>query len=195
MTHRTGMFLLLGCALLAAPAFSEEGKSEAKTEEAKDAPKGETKAFEFGDEPKRTVTVPTAWTKGADRPMRLATFSLPKAEGDAEGGELGFFLLPASGTVEANVERWAKQFGGKDSVKGQTKVKTADGTEATVVELEGEYTAMAFGGQKPEPKKDFKMFGAIIPAKEGQYFLKLTGPKKTVEVAKAAFEALVTSFK
>lgn len=194
MTLRFGT-LLLACTLIAAPSGAEEGKSEAKTTEAKEAPKEETKAFEFGDETKRSVTVPATWKQAGEKPMRLATFTLPKAEGDAEGGELGFFFLPAGGSVEANVDRWSKQFGGKESIKGQNKVKTAEGAEATVVEIEGDYTAMAFGGQKPEPKKGYKMLGAIVPMKEGQYFLKLTGPKKTVESAQPAFEALVKSFK
>lgn len=168
---------------------------EPAKEEKPAAPATETQPFEFGKDVKHSVSVPKTWKAQPEKPMRLATLAVPKAEGDAEDGELGFFVLPVGGGVDANVDRWAKQFGGKDSIKGQKKVKTAEGTEATVVEIEGAYTAMAFGPQKAEPKKDYKLLGAIIVLKEGEYFLKLTGPKKTIEAAKAAFEAAVASFK
>lgn len=198
MSNRmTVMFAATALVLAVSFGHSEEpAKTEAKTEEKKEAPKVETQAFEFGKETKHSIAMPKTWKAQENAsPMRLATVSVPKAEGDKEDAELGFFALPVGGGVDKNVARWAGQFGGKDSIKSQKKIKTAEGSEATVVELEGEYTAMAFGGQKPEPKKDYKMLGAIVILKEGEYFLKLTGPQKTVNAAKDAFEAAIASFK
>ena len=181
------------------PDMPHDGPNRPEPPPKEDAPPpvAEQPKLEFGKGAKHQVVVGKNWVvESAKSDMRLAQMRVPKTAGDAEDGELGFFMLPSGGGVEANINRWANnQFGGKDSIKARRTVKTASGLEATVVELEGNYTAMNFGGTKPAPKPGFKMLGAILKDKEGEYFFKLTGPKKTVEAAAMEFEQMVASYK
>lgn len=178
---------------LPADALPKETKAPAKTEPVVAAP-GEGTAVTFGKEASHALRLPAGWKQEAPaNPMRLFQASVPKHQDDTEGAELT--VSKAMGGVEANLKRWAGQFGGDEALKGKRTVKTGAGSEATVADFEGTYTAMAMGPQKAEPKSDYKMLGAIVGAEDGTYFLKLTGPRHTVDLHKAAFDRLVESFK
>src|SRR5690349_6919025 len=59
---------------------------------------------------------PTTWTTMPNpSPMRKATYKIAKAVGDAEDAELT--VTAASGGVDANVTRWAGQFGNAEPKK------------------------------------------------------------------------------
>ncbi len=138
-------------------------------------------------------TLPVDWKKvEPSSQMRNYQADVPKAAGDAENGE--FVVTVAGGGIDANIKRWAGQFGGADAIKGKYEVKTAGGGTATVAELEGPYSAMTMQGPQP-PKDGYKQLGAIVSTPDGDFFLKLVGPKKTVDQYKAAFDAMVGSFK
>jgi hypothetical protein len=44
-------------------------------------------------------------------------------------------------------------------------------------------------------KPGFKMLGAIIEAPEGNVFIKITGPEKTIDGAEAEFRTMLASLK
>ena len=56
-------------------------------------------------------TAPTEWiSEPVQSPMRMAQFSLQRADGDVEDAELVVFYFGGSGgTVEANLQRWTNQ--------------------------------------------------------------------------------------
>jgi hypothetical protein len=140
-----------------------------------------------------SFTLPAAWKKGEpSNAMRKFQADVAKSAGDADNAE--FVVSKAGGGVDANIKRWAGQFGGETALKNKYEVKTAGGVTATVAELEGSYAAMTMGGVQPA-KDNYKQLGAILSTPSGDYFLKLTGPKKTVDENKAAFDALLASFK
>jgi hypothetical protein len=61
---------------------------------------------------KLSFEVPEGWqTKPASSSFVLAEFVLPKAEGDDADGRLT--VSAAGGSIEANIDRWRDQFGGK----------------------------------------------------------------------------------
>lgn len=137
-------------------------------------------------------TKPEAW-KEVDHPsrMRKATYAIPKAEGDAEDGEMS--VTQIGGTVDLNVQRWQGQFQGSPEAK--TNEKVAHGLKVTVVEIEGTFTASGGGpmmGKPGEPKEGWKLLAAIADTRPATFF-KLTGPKKTVDAARGDFDALVDS--
>ncbi len=140
-----------------------------------------------------TFSLPGNWKEVPPaNSMRKYQASIPKSGGDPEDGE--FSVLTGGGGVDANINRWTGQFGGPTSLVAKREVKTANGGMAVVVELEGAYSAMTMQGQQP-PKPDFAQLGAVVTTAQGDYFLKLIGPKKTVTENKPAFEAMVGSFK
>jgi gluconolactonase len=134
------------------------------------------------------LTVPTTWK---DVPltamqkrmaMRSATVRIPAAKGDKEPGELTVFRFPSQ-NINDNIGRWVGQFQ-KDGRKQKiTKGQTAKKQDYYFVEVSGTFKK-ADGPPMMGKTKDapgFRMLAVILPVKgDGMYFLKLTGPDKTV---------------
>ncbi len=138
---------------------------------------------------------PAGWT--AEPPsssMRVVTYRIPAASGDAEGGEVGvFFFGREGGSVDANVNRWLAQFTPElGSAKPVRQVETWKGIRVTRVSAEGTYSSGMPGGPRT-PKTAFALLGAIAEGPGGNVFFKLTGPRKTVQKAAPHFEALMRS--
>ena len=140
---------------------------------------------------------PSSWTLAPARPMRAATYTIAAAKGDPEAAELGVFYFGKGqgGSVEDNVKRWSGQFeGGKPAATKQQKVGSL---EVTRVAIEGTYVTSSGGpmmGSGPQIKKpSWALLGAIVAGPEGPLFFKLTGPKKTVDAARAAFDGVLKS--
>ena len=55
---------------------------------------------------------PADWTSKGSTRMRAATYAIPAAAGDSEGGECAvyFFGPGQGGSVRANIRRWLGQF-------------------------------------------------------------------------------------
>ena len=144
-----------------------------------------------------TWTAPGGWTIAPASPMRVATYRIPAAAGDAEGGEMAIFYFGEGqgGGVDANVERWFSQLapepGRKKNEKKETQVA---GLKVTLVSAEGTYSSGMPGGPTT-PKKGWALLGAIAEGPQGAVFFKLTGPKKTVSAASKDFDGLVKSLK
>ena len=139
--------------------------------------------------------VPARWTAGAGSAMRVASYAVPAAKG-AEPGECAvFFFGPGQGgSVDANVERWSRQFEGTPA-PARTNAVLA-GLPVTRVQLSGTY--LAPGGpmmQSTGKRPGTRLLGAIVEAPDGNVFFKLTGPAATVATAQAEFDALVGSIR
>ncbi len=140
--------------------------------------------------------VPKRWTLAEDRAMRVATYLVPAASGDAEGGECGVFYFGASqgGDVESNIQRWVSQFQGASPAERSSR--TVNGMQVSLVKVGGTYLAPAGPMmQSTGTKPGYALLGAIVSAPQGSVFFKLTGPRKTLEAAKGEFDALVASMK
>jgi len=140
-------------------------------------------------------TVPSRWSEGPASAMRVATYEVPASKGAGPAECPVFFFGPGQGgSVEANVERWARQFEG--TPKAGRTTRTVAGLSVTVVELEGTYLSpggamMTSQGKRP----GYRLRGAIVEAPRGNVFFKLTGPAATVAASGADFEALITSIR
>lgn len=142
-------------------------------------------------------TAPARWQTGPERPMRAATYLIPAAAGDSEGGECAVFANIGGG-VQANLDRWVGQFelpgGGNPQEKVKTKKETINGLAVTTIDLTGTFKGggMAMGQPSP-PKTGYRLLGAIIEAPGGEIFFKMTGPAKTIAAAEKDFQALLNS--
>jgi hypothetical protein len=140
-------------------------------------------------------TVPAPWSTGAGSPMRVATYAVPAAKGSAAGEcAVFFFDSGQGGSVDANVERWTKQFEG--APKGERTTSEVAGMRVTRVQVAGTY--LAPGGpmmQSQGKRAGYRLLGAIVEAPQGNVFFKLTGPAATVAGAQADFDALVGSIR
>lgn len=132
--------------------------------------------------------------------MRLATYMIPHAAGDAENGECGvyYFGPGQGGSVEANLDRWIGQFVQADGKPSKTAAKvekrTLHGLKVTTVDVSGAYTGM--GGpmaQTGKPVPGYRLLGAVVEGPQGSIFFKFTGPAKTTAQNQAAFNKMLDS--
>jgi len=140
-------------------------------------------------------TAPSNWKAEAQRPMRLATYTVSAAPGDSEPAECGvyYFGQGQGGSVQANMDRWVGQFQSKEAAKRDQR--TVHGLKVTTVDVSGAYSGM--GGPMAKagapPKPNYRLLGAIVEGPQGSVFFKFTGPAKTIAQNQPAFEKLLAS--
>lgn len=133
--------------------------------------------------------VPKRWVEYPNMsPMRIATYRLPKSHGDVEDPEMS--VMRAGGDVESNVTRWIGQFDEPSRPAAKRTTRTVGSLKVHLVDVQGNFTTM-----KGEPETNWALLGAIVETEGMAHFFKLTGPKKSVDDARAEFDALVASFK
>ena len=146
--------------------------------------------------------VPEGWT--TEKPtsdMRVAQYTLPKAEGDSQDALLVvyYFGQGQGGSPQANIDRWINQMkqpdGGSSKEKAKTGTMTVNGLQVSTVDLLGNYS----GGMSPDSapvdsKSIYRLRAAIVDTPKGSYFVKLTGPEKTVGHWDQAYSAYLNSF-
>jgi hypothetical protein len=130
-------------------------------------------------------------------PMRKASYVVPHADGDAEDGELTvFYFGPGQGgSIDANVDRWVKQFGDVKPGDVRRADREANGLRQHTVELDSGTFSSGMPGGSAKAKNDYGLVGGIVETPSGAYFFKLTGPAKTVKQAKPEFYKLLDSIK
>ena len=177
------------------PSLLEIG-SQAKPGPAAAAP---TPAMSAPEPVPLTWVDPTAWKLSPRKsPMRKATYVVPRSGADAEDGELAvFYFGPGQGGgVDANVDRWVKQFKGVPPDKVKRADRQANGLVQHTVEItSGTFDGSTMAGTPAKPKDNYGLLGAIVSAPGGSYFFKLTGPSATVQAARKDFYALLDSVK
>jgi hypothetical protein len=147
-------------------------------------------------------TAPPAWqARPAASSSRVAEFVIPRATGDTEDGELVVYYFGAgAGTIDANVDRWIGQIqqpdGGSTKSQAQRSSETVNGLRVTLVDATGTYVAeMRPGAAEHFNKPGFRLRAAVVETPRGPYYLKMTGPEKTIGAAGAAFAAFVGSLR
>ena len=132
---------------------------------------------------------PETWTRKQPRSnFVMVEFALPRAEGDSEDGRLT--VSQAGGSVEANVDRWRQQFGGKPEKDTQKEIEAA-GVKVQVVDFAGTFQDQAGPFAPAVERKGYRMLAAIIPSGDMSYFVKCYGPEKTMAQHAEAFEAFI----
>jgi hypothetical protein len=149
-----------------------------------------------------SFTAPTAWqARPAASSMRVAEFVVPKAPGDAEDAELVVYFFGGSGgSADANIDRWIAQMqqpdGSASTAKARRDTQTINGLKVTLVDLTGTYIAeVRPGATERHHKPGFRLRAAVIEAARGPYYIKMTGPAKTMAAAEADFKTFLASVK
>src|SRR5262245_34176139 len=145
--------------------------------------------------------VPRTWDRvPAASDFRAAQWKAPHAAGDAEDAEvvLFFFGKGKGGGVDENLDRWYGQFSMPDGRTARdaavVTIRTVNGLRVTAVDLAGTYKPGQMpSGPLPPPKRDFRMLAAVVEGDDGPWFLKMTGPQRTIAAAKPDFDAVIAS--
>lgn len=149
-------------------------------------------------------TAPPTWkARPAASAMRVAEFVVPKAAGDAEDAELvvyffGSFFGRLAGGVDANIDRWIGQMqqpdGSASKDKARREAQTINGLKVTTVDLSGTYVAeVRPGAAERHNKPNFRLRAAVVETPRGPYYVKMTGPAKTMGAADADFKKFLAS--
>ena len=146
-------------------------------------------------------TAPVAWKgRPAASAMRVAEFAVPRTAGDAEDADVVVYFFGGSGgSVDANIERWVGQFrtaaGGP--VPAPARMASTSGKlKITAIDVTGTYVAeVRPGATERFNKPNFRMRAAVVETPKGPYFVKLTGPARTVTQALGDFDQFVKSLR
>jgi hypothetical protein len=149
-----------------------------------------------------TFTAPAGWKPVAtSSSMRVAQYALPRATGDTADAELVVYYFGGSGgTVEANIARWVGQMqqpdGRPSSAVMKRQSRTVNGMKVTLVDVPGTYIAeVTPGSAERHNSPNFHLRAAVIETSNGPYFIKLTGPAKTIAASDKSFESFLASVK
>lgn len=139
--------------------------------------------------------VPKRWSLEAPRPMRVATYSVPAAGGDAEGAVCAvyYFGPGQGGSVDANLERWIGEFESPSAPSRATR--EVRGISLARVEVAGTYLAHGATMEQQGTRPNYKLLGAIAQGPKGSVFFKLTGPVRTVNAARREFDGMLESLR
>ncbi len=144
-------------------------------------------------------TAPPGWTTVTpSSSMRRAQYRIDGPGGPAECAV--FYFGPGQGgDARANVARWISQFRRPDGRPVGDAAKTREITvgdiPVTVVEVGGTFVGgMGPGAGGPE-RPDYMLLGAIAQGPDANWFFRATGPRRTLEPQRGAFDRLVRSIR
>ena len=150
-----------------------------------------------------TFSVPLGkdWVK--ERPsssMRAGQAQLPAPAQDGQAAEMVVFHFPGGGSIAANVNRWKNQFVKPDGMSeadfARQSSTTADTLPVTLLQVQGRYIGSRMPGRPaPKPIADARMIAAIIETSKGPYFIKITGPRGTVDHHQKAIDSMIQGLK
>jgi hypothetical protein len=134
-------------------------------------------------------TAPRVWKpRPSTSPMRVAEFVVPRVADDPEDAEtIVYFFGGSGGSVDANIERGVGQFQTESGgpVPAPKRTTSANGPlTITAIDVSGTYVAQIRPGSAERfNKPNFRMWAAVVETPKGPYFVKLTGPVRTVTQA------------
>jgi len=146
-------------------------------------------------------SAPAEWkSEEPSNTMRTHQFKLPKDAADKEDAELAiFYFKMGSGSVEANLKRQVGKFNpadGKDKVEEKIEKLKIGTIEATYQDVSGSFIKKAFPMAKEgTPMPGYRQLYVVFENAEGQYYMTLLGPAKTVEKHKKSFDEWLKNFK
>ena len=148
---------------------------------------------DYGQEGPIRWDAPEDWEpKAPSNDMRFAEYTVSGSE-EAESAELTvFFFGPGGGGgVDANLERWAGQFG--DDAEPTRQTREVAGMKIHTLDVAGTYDAgMGMGAEQPA-REDQRLLGAIAETSAGLFFFRLLGSRDLVTEQAGDFDAFVGS--
>jgi hypothetical protein len=137
------------------------------------------------------LQVPDGWrSEPPGSSMRVAQMAVPGAGGD---GQLTVFHFGAGGGggVDANVDRWLSQVVLDAGAKPHRETFDSPPFKIHFVDASGTVTASRVGSFPSTDQPGWRLFGAVIEGQGGPWYLRLVGPKATLEAQREAFLKMV----
>ncbi|WP_146390673.1 gluconolactonase [Allorhodopirellula solitaria] len=161
----------------------------------------------FGDA--GTLVVPADFKK-AKKANNIIDHEFSASAGEGEDVKTArLTMMPASGGVDANIDRWIGQFSGTSKKVKPTQETESGKWNVYVVEISGDFAERMgggpFAGGRFVKRSDYAMIGAILVepdqdspgqpefAHHRQYFVKMIGPAPVIAAHGKAFKKMVHS--
>lgn len=144
------------------------------------------------------MTAPAKWKQKQPRVRIIAyEFATPAAKKDKQDGRCT--IMAAGGSIDANIKRWYGQFtqpdGGDTEERAKLKKEKIAGHTVHLVDIGGTYKDQRGPFAPAVMREDYRMLGAIIEAEDANYFVKLYGPKRTIDAQDKAFQEMIKSLR
>lgn len=173
----------------------------------KDAPAAAATKIEIFDA--GTLLVPAEFKK-AKKANNIIDHEFAASIGEGKDAPTArITLMPASGGVNANIDRWIGQFSGPAKKVEPTEETVSGKWDVYVVKISGEYAERMgggpFAGGRFVKQADYAMMGAILIepdqdspdqpefAHRREYFVKMIGPQAVIDAHSKAFKKMVNS--
>ena len=152
-------------------------------------------------EGKLLLPVPGDWKVVKPRSRIIQhEFSIERAKDDDTAGRMT--IMSAGGGVDANIDRWIGQFknaegGPLDEEAKKIEKKRVGDLTVHVVDLTGDFQDSPRGPFGPKVNRpNYRMLAEIVPMNQGgTWFIKLYGPKATIQAAEKSFAKMVEGMK
>jgi hypothetical protein len=200
MKIRNSIVILVGVVLLFAacsPKMQDKKKPE-PTPLKPEAAHGASQPAAMEKQAGLIFAAPPDWTvEKPSSPSRRSQYKLPRVQGDSEDAQLVvYYFGGGGGTPQANIERWIGEFSrsnGQPVTDSKIQHKTINGIVVTTVDVKGTYASSMGMMQSDKPKSGARLLGAIAETANGPWFIKLTGPERTVARWQPAFDSFLNS--
>jgi len=155
---------------------------------------------------KYTSKTPATWQAQEIEPklkkFRTHQFKVPGTEKGHDAELVIFSFGGGGGSVDQNIDRWKKMFRppeGKthDDIAKVDTFKVGD-IKITYLDISGtyEFRNPPFDpNAKLEKRPNYRMFSIYFDSEDGPYFIRMTGPAKTMEHNKKGFDEWLKNFK
>ncbi len=180
----------------------EEKKESASAELKPEAAHGASTAATPEKSTGLKFTAPTEWiVETPSSSSRQSQYKLPRIQGDSEDAQLIIYYFGGGGGApQANIDRWIGEFSGpngKPVTDAKILHKTVNGLVVTTVDVKGTYASSMGMMMKSgsSAKTGERLLGAIAETASGPWFIKLTGPERTVAKWQPSFEAFLNSMR
>ena len=154
-------------------------------------------------DPSLAFDTPPDWKPQTSRSrMRQAQFTLPRAAGDDADGELIVYFFPGgAGDAESNINRWRGMFTTSDGapIGDEAVVRsqfTAGDLHVTMIDIAGRYSPAQMPGVTASAGGDqYRMYAAVVEGGGQQWYVKATGPARTMTEQRETFMAFMRSLR
>ena len=142
-----------------------------------------------------SFVVPEEWEREVvTSSMRAAQYKVPASKGEGMEGTFVVFR-GIGGSPEDNIERWIGQITEKATPPERATVDIGNGLTLHTIKMVGTYSVGTMMGGSGNPEPDTMFLGAVITGGPGPtpVFLRLTGPRTTVEPRVGEWNAVLAS--
>ncbi len=193
---------LLALAVLVSACIPKKPEKKQRTADMTETnPHGDMASGKGLDLDAMLAKLPEGWSKQEPSSgMRLAQVGLALAPGDQGTAEIAFFHFPGTGgSTSQNIARWQGQFTGPNGEPGEKVAKNdtmiVNSLRVITTDVTGTQLASTMGTGPSTDVPNSRLIASVIETPGGNWFVKATGPVKTMASHEKKFRDFIKTAK